>query len=335
MEVQGFYPKTVTTSHRVVVKITLGWENVYVLELWVMDHNAGSNRECALYETWLAAQPFATEQPSYPTPQGILQRSAKPSPNQATCAEQCDQICFDRDQVPQRKLTNGVRMDDEALSSPSNDLSKSSSLSEVSDGANHLTSPRAGNEEVVNSKITIINASSTARGDTEASVQLLEQTYVSVARPKRGWQHFAKLMRAAEDRAQRLRNGQTEFSVEGEAGSARTRTKFEADRETSETADPVLELVNSPIADMFTTNEPDESSLTLFFDRRSFVDDICFGRATFDEFLSTLDKLLTRFAECRISVSLTKSTFVQSKVDFLTSCFTRFRRTASGQIPPS
>ncbi|OWY95234.1 hypothetical protein PHMEG_00034813, partial [Phytophthora megakarya] len=66
-------------------------------------------------------------------------------------------------------------------------------------------------------------------------------------------------------------------------------------------------MVNDPYADMFATNEPDESSLVPVFQRRSFVDDICFGGTTFDDCLGTLDKLLARFEECRIS----------SKVDFL------------------
>ncbi|OWZ04379.1 hypothetical protein PHMEG_00023728 [Phytophthora megakarya] len=79
----------------------------------------------------------------------------------------------------------------------------------------------------------------------------------------------------------------------------------------------LLRLVNDPAADMFTTNEPDESTLMPVFQRRSFVDDICFGGTTFDDCLNALDKLLNRFEECRISVSFTKSIFCQSKVDFL------------------
>ncbi|OWY98386.1 LOW QUALITY PROTEIN: hypothetical protein PHMEG_00030862, partial [Phytophthora megakarya] len=45
---------------------------------------------------------------------------------------------------------------------------------------------------------------------------------------------------------------------------------------------------------MFTNGEPDESSLVPVFDRRSFVDDICFVSGTFDGCLSTLDRLLRR-----------------------------------------
>ncbi|GMF55640.1 unnamed protein product [Phytophthora fragariaefolia] len=68
---------------------------------------------------------------------------------------------------------------------------------------------------------------------------------------------------------------------------------------------------------MFNTGEPDQSSWVPVFERRSFVDDICFGGRTFDECLDTLDRLLKRFGECRISVSFPKSIFVQPKVDFL------------------
>ncbi|KAE9034111.1 hypothetical protein PR002_g8314 [Phytophthora rubi] len=68
---------------------------------------------------------------------------------------------------------------------------------------------------------------------------------------------------------------------------------------------------------MFSNGETDESTLVPVFERRSFVDDICFGGSTFDDCLATLDRLLSRFEECRISVSFTKSIFVQSRVDFL------------------
>ncbi|GMF41771.1 unnamed protein product [Phytophthora fragariaefolia] len=41
MEVQGITKGKTTTIRRASVKITLGWERVYVFELWIMDHNAG------------------------------------------------------------------------------------------------------------------------------------------------------------------------------------------------------------------------------------------------------------------------------------------------------
>lgn len=115
-------------------------------------------------------------------------------------------------------------------------------------------------------------------------------------------------MRAAEDKAILRRQSSNEDSFQ---------TKFEADHEASVDSDPVLQLVNSPVANMFSAGEFDESLLVPVFGRRSFVDDICFGGEGFNECLATLDRLLARFAQCRISVSFTKSIFVQAKVDFL------------------
>ncbi|KAE9158594.1 hypothetical protein PF004_g31828 [Phytophthora fragariae] len=74
---------------------------------------------------------------------------------------------------------------------------------------------------------------------------------------------------------------------------------------------------------MFTNGEADASTLTPVFERRSFVDDICFGGESSEDCLGTLDRLLARFEECRISISFTKSIFVQSKVDFLSHEVTR------------
>ncbi|KAG3108130.1 hypothetical protein PI125_g12118 [Phytophthora idaei] len=62
--------------------------------------------------------------------------------------------------------------------------------------------------------------------------------------------------------------------------------------------------------------ESDESNLVPGFKRRSSVDDICFGGKTFGDCLETRDMLLTRFAECRISISFMKGIFVQPKIDF-------------------
>ncbi|POM71024.1 Hypothetical protein PHPALM_12464, partial [Phytophthora palmivora] len=62
----------------------------------------------------------------------------------------------------------------------------------------------------------------------------------------------------------------------------KARTTFEADQESSIVMDAVSLLVNSPTGDMFANGEPHESSLVPVFDRRSFVDDICFGNETFD-----------------------------------------------------
>ncbi|OWZ03542.1 hypothetical protein PHMEG_00024714 [Phytophthora megakarya] len=124
--------------------------------------------------------------------------------------------------------------------------------------------------------------------------RMMDNALWGFVQPKGGWKEYSERMRLAEEDVERTKTGVTESST-------RPRSKFEADRESASNPDPVSELVNSSIGDMFTNGEPDESSLVPVFDRRSFVDDICFRSETFDGCLSTLDRLLRRFTECRIS----------------------------------
>ncbi|GMF44550.1 unnamed protein product [Phytophthora fragariaefolia] len=112
-------------------------------------------------------------------------------------------------------------------------------------------------------------------------------------------------------------------SLDAASGFWAIMVTMRAPHEDSVTADPVSQLINSPDADMVTTSEADTSTLVPVFDRRSFVDDICFSGKTFDECLATLDRLLSRFEECRISISFTKSIFAQSRVDFLSHDISR------------
>ncbi|OWZ06365.1 hypothetical protein PHMEG_00021388 [Phytophthora megakarya] len=139
--------------------------------------------------------------------------------------------------------------------------------------------------------------------------RMMDNALWGLVQPKGGWKEYSERMRFAEEDVERTKTGVTEVST-------RPRSKFEADRDSASNPDPVSELVNSSVGDMFTNGEPDESSLVPVFDRRSFVDDICFGSETFDGCLSTLDRLLRRFTECRISVSFAKITsrFVSHEV---------------------
>ncbi|GMF26492.1 unnamed protein product [Phytophthora fragariaefolia] len=41
MEIQGFNKGTMATTKRALAKLTLGWNQVYEYDLWVMDHGAG------------------------------------------------------------------------------------------------------------------------------------------------------------------------------------------------------------------------------------------------------------------------------------------------------
>ncbi|KAE8887178.1 hypothetical protein PF010_g3905 [Phytophthora fragariae] len=147
--------------------------------------------------------------------------------------------------------------------------------------------------------------------------RLIDNALWGYVQPKGGWTAFAERMCSAESAmtAQRSRNS----AMTERPGVL---TKFEADYSALATSDPVQALVNGPDGDMFSSGEPDESSHVPVFGRRSSVDDICLGGVDFDDCLETLDRLLTLFAECRISVSFTESIFVQPKVDFLSHVVT-------------
>ncbi|POM62088.1 hypothetical protein PHPALM_28793 [Phytophthora palmivora] len=147
--------------------------------------------------------------------------------------------------------------------------------------------------------------------------RMIDNALWGFVQPKGGWSQFAKAMREVEEQTKHARTVATEDCNQLSEAPPRARTKFEADRESSTIMDAVSLLVNSPTGDMFANGESDASSLVPVFDRRSFVYDIYFGDETFDGCLATLDRLLQRFTECRISVSFTKSIFVQSKANFL------------------
>ncbi|GMF53921.1 unnamed protein product [Phytophthora fragariaefolia] len=143
--------------------------------------------------------------------------------------------------------------------------------------------------------------------------RLIDNALRGYVQPKGGWEAFAERIRRVEIEAE---NQRVRFSTYAEFEPTRL-TKFDADRRALAESDPMQYFVDSPAADMFNTGEPDQSSWVPVFERRSFVDDICFGGRTFDECLDTLDRFLKRFAECRISVSFPKSIFAQPKVDYL------------------
>ncbi|OWZ06880.1 hypothetical protein PHMEG_00020805, partial [Phytophthora megakarya] len=135
--------------------------------------------------------------------------------------------------------------------------------------------------------------------------RMIDNALWGFVQPKGGWERYAERMKLAEEAAkyQRLLVDDLDFTL------TTTRTMFEADRQAPSELDSVLRMtcLRGRIV----------ASPSTVFQRRSFVDDICVGGTTFDDCLDTLDKLLARFEECRISVSFTKSIFCQSKVDFL------------------
>ncbi|KAG3062497.1 hypothetical protein PI125_g24515 [Phytophthora idaei] len=147
--------------------------------------------------------------------------------------------------------------------------------------------------------------------------RMIDNALWGFVQPKGGWKRYAGRMHEAELQSLAKRRETDGASLEATTNGAAIRTKFTANHEASQAMDPLQELVNSPDAEMFSTGEPDESSLVPVLERRSFVDDICFGGETFDSCLAMLNQLLARFEGCRISVSFTKSLFIKSKVDFL------------------
>ncbi|KAG2805495.1 hypothetical protein PC129_g17422 [Phytophthora cactorum] len=137
---------------------------------------------------------------------------------------------------------------------------------------------------------------------------MIDNALWGCVQPKGAWLKYSEMMRLAEAQGKECR---------ATSNAGPFQTKFKADREASVETNPVLQLVSSPVTDMFTTGEPNESSLVPVFVRRSFVDDICFSGEDGDSCLATPDRLLTRFAQSRISSSFTKSIFCQPKVDFM------------------
>ncbi|KAG3072427.1 hypothetical protein PI124_g3258 [Phytophthora idaei] len=147
--------------------------------------------------------------------------------------------------------------------------------------------------------------------------RMIDNALWGFVQPKGGLKRYAERMHEAELPSLAKRRETDEASLEAATNGAAIRTKFTADHKASRAMDPLQELVNSPDADMFSAGEPDKSSLVPGLERRRFVDDIFFGGETFDSCLATLDRLLARFEEYRISVSFTKSLFIKFKVDFL------------------
>ncbi|KAG3028025.1 hypothetical protein PC121_g2560 [Phytophthora cactorum] len=147
--------------------------------------------------------------------------------------------------------------------------------------------------------------------------RMIDNALWGLVQPIGGWKQYAGRMHEAELQSLAKGHETDDASLEATTNRAAIRTKFTANHKASRAMDPLQELVNSPDADMFSTGDPDESSLVPVLELRSFVDDNCFGGETFDSCLATFNRLLARFEDCRISVSFTKSLFIKSKVDFL------------------
>ncbi|GMF22475.1 unnamed protein product [Phytophthora fragariaefolia] len=146
--------------------------------------------------------------------------------------------------------------------------------------------------------------------------RMIDNSMWGFVQPRGGWSAFAERDRMAEAADTAVGGSPTDTATHG-------RTRFEPDRESSDIPDSLFAVVNDPRRDMFVSGEADQASLVPVLGRRTFVNDICFGGESFDICLETLDRLLSRFNECRNSVSFTKSMLVQPTVDFLSDAVSR------------
>ncbi|GMF37972.1 unnamed protein product [Phytophthora fragariaefolia] len=153
---------------------------------------------------------------------------------------------------------------------------------------------------------------------------MIDNALWGFVQPRGGWSAFAERVQKAEAADTAVSGSTTDTATLGQ-------TRYEVDRESSDIPDSLSAVVNDPRGDMLAGGEAGQSSLVPVFERRSFIDDICFGGESFDSCLETLDRLLSRSEECRISVSITKSMFVQPTVDFLSHAVSRERLRADAK----
>ncbi|GMF40250.1 unnamed protein product [Phytophthora lilii] len=92
--------------------------------------------------------------------------------------------------------------------------------------------------------------------------RMIDNALWGYVQPKGGWKAFAQRMKLAEEKAQALRKKFVVHSAKStNVDHADLWTKYEADHLALVEADALMELINSPDADMFTTGEPDKSGL--------------------------------------------------------------------------
>ncbi|KAG3094773.1 hypothetical protein PC121_g2905 [Phytophthora cactorum] len=99
--------------------------------------------------------------------------------------------------------------------------------------------------------------------------RMIDNALWGFVQPKGGWKQYAGRMHESELQSLAKRRETDDASLESTTNQAAIRTKFTADHEASRAMDPLQELVNSPDADVFSTGEPDQSSLVPVLERRS------------------------------------------------------------------
>ncbi|GMF64245.1 unnamed protein product [Phytophthora fragariaefolia] len=82
--------------------------------------------------------------------------------------------------------------------------------------------------------------------------RMIDNALWGFVQPRRGWSAFAERVRMAEAADAAVGGSPTDAAIHG-------RTRFEADRESSDIPDSLSAVVNDPRGDMFVSGEADQA----------------------------------------------------------------------------
>jgi ribonuclease HI len=152
--------------------------------------------------------------------------------------------------------------------------------------------------------------------------RMIDNALWGFVKPKDGWMKnvnhgvYQELLKEAEE------NLEKEMEEAGDMEGLEQIRKAKVEKPKEEEMDP-QDSVNKEVTegaenlDIFDNGVIDHSPYCPVFNRKSFIDDISFGNKYFWGCCITLIKLFARFSECRISVSLSKSSFLKKTIRFL------------------
>ncbi|GMF52854.1 unnamed protein product [Phytophthora fragariaefolia] len=100
--------------------------------------------------------------------------------------------------------------------------------------------------------------------------RIIDNALWGYVQPRGGWASYAEKVPRTEA-ASVTQRGRLSDPNQPTPDSVNSATKFEADHRALAESDPLQDLVNSSENDMFANGEPDDSTLTPVFNRRSFV----------------------------------------------------------------
>ncbi|KAG3076869.1 hypothetical protein PI124_g18128 [Phytophthora idaei] len=147
-------------------------------------------RECELYEQWLATQPPSVERPDYPEPQGLATRppqdSLELSGDRLTCAERWDKIMEERART-EATQTSGVTTGDPIEvqffgSSSDSEISNTREYTLANEHSRALPHVLVTAVKVVDTAPSVRLMPTVNARKMEDAIVTLESTYVSVAR---------------------------------------------------------------------------------------------------------------------------------------------------------